>query len=186
MSCDAFQAFILDEALGKPAGFDAHVAACPACQSLKQGHRAAQRLSGLSPARASRRPLSAVQRRASLVGAVLLVVGGASGLWALDGPAPAPGEAHPAVPVAHAPAAFPLEGPVPVVASDEAASADAEWAGLLALRDGLARDLSRDLRDDEVLSRSFGALPAWVAPTKTYPMRGLGAAAPHLTYTSED
>jgi hypothetical protein len=47
-------------------------------------------------------------------------------------------------------------------------------------------DLSRDLRDDEVLARSFGALPQWVAPPKTYPLRSLGAAAPRLMFTSED
>lgn len=183
MSCDAFQAFILDEALGKPDGFDAHVAGCPSCLSLKQGHRAALRLSGRWPTRASQRPLSAVQRRASIVAAGLLVVGGGAGLWALEGGA-APADApHAAVPAVFA---APEEGPVPVVAVGASTADEARWKALVDLRTALAKDLSRDLRDDEVLSRSFGALPAWVAPTKTYPLRTLGAAAPHLVYTSED
>lgn len=194
MSCEPFEAFLLDESLDKPAGHDAHVAGCASCRALKSGHLAALRLEGLAPRRAKRVPLAVVSRRASIAAAVTLVVGGLAGLAWLESSPSAP----PRAPVvAHdgprdvrpAPVAV-LEGPVPVaplapaVRVDE--PADETWATLSGLRTALASDLSRDLRDDEVLARSFGALPKWVAPTKTYPLRGLGAAAPRLIYTSED
>lgn len=187
MSCEPFEAFLLDESTPKPAGHDAHVAGCASCRALKSGHLAALRLEGLAPRRATRVPLATVSRRASIAAAVVLVVGGLAGLAWLDHPAaPAPVAVEVAPDVAPAPAVA-VEGPVPVVAvAPEPEPADETWATLSGLHTALARDLSRDLRDDDVLARSFGALPKWVAPTKTYPLRGLGAAAPRIIYTSED
>lgn len=185
MSCEPFEAFLLDESTPKPAGHDAHVAGCASCRALKSGHLAALRLEGLAPRRAARVPIAVVSRRASIAAAVVLVVGGLAGLAWLESPgAPAPVTVEAPRVVAPAPA---VEGPVAVVASASAAApVDETWATLSGLRTALARDLSRDLRDDDVLARSFGALPTWVAPTKTHPLRGLGAAAPRLSYTSED
>lgn len=189
MSCEPFEAFLLDESTPKPAGHDAHVAGCASCRALKSGHLAALRLEGLAPRRAARVPFAVVSRRASIAAAVVLVVGGLAGLAWLESPgtpAPAPVAVEAPRDVAPAPAVA-LEGPVAVLGpAPEAAPVDETWATLSGLRTALARDLSRDLRDDDVLARSFGALPKWLAPTRTSPLRGLGAAAPRLIYTSED
>lgn len=191
MSCQPFETFLLDETAPKPDGHDAHVAGCASCRALKAGHLAALRFDGLAPRRAARVPLAAVQRRAGIAAAVVLVVGGLAGLLALESsPAPvtavAPAPRVPAPVVA--PPAVVVEGPQQVLPASppDAEPVDEAWGTLSGLPTALAVDLTRDLRDDEVLSRSFGALPGWVAPAKSHPLRGLGAAAPRLSYTSED
>ncbi|MCC6336496.1 MAG: hypothetical protein IT380_21225 [Myxococcales bacterium] len=187
MSCDLHQAFLLDETLPKPDGHDAHVPACERCRALKAGHLAALALKARRPRLAARVPLEAAQRRLSILVAGLLVVGGTAGLaWLRLAPGAVEAEAPEALAVDVRPAVDAEAPPLEVVARAPERGAAEEWAGLVDLRDALAKDLSRDLRDDEVLTRSFGALPAWVAPTKTFPLRRLGAAASHLSYTSED
>jgi len=183
MSCADFEAFILDEALPKPAGHDAHVAACASCRALKAGHRAALALEGVTLRRATKVPLARAQRRLSVMAAVCLVVGGTAGLVALEGRGgETPVEALGRDAVAVTPS---VDVEVPALASVRGEEDDG-WAGLAELQGAVASQSQWTSRDDEVLSRSFGALPAWVAPTKTYPLRRLGAAASHLVYTSED
>ncbi|MEW5740250.1 MAG: hypothetical protein AB1938_15060 [Myxococcota bacterium] len=187
MSCGAFEAFLLDETLPKPDGHDAHVAGCASCRALKAAHLSALSVANHVPRRATRVPVKEARRRLSIIAALMLVVGGTSGLvWLRLSPDAAPAEDSRAWAMAPSVEAPSVEvSPVLVAGALEPDDA-AAWAGLVDLRDALARDLSSDWRDDEVLSRSFGALPEWVAPTKTYPLRRLGAAASHLIYTSED
>jgi hypothetical protein len=187
MSCDPFEAFVLDETLPKPEGHDAHVAGCASCRALKAGHRGALRLQGTALRRPTRLPMERVVHHTSIAAALVLVVGGSAGLFALERSSPAP------VPVATLPEESPspleaVEAPalVRAVPAVEAAPVDDEWAGFAELHAAVAEATTTDWRDDEVLSRSFGALPQWVAPSKTYPLRALGVAVPHLVYTSED
>ncbi|MEW6435348.1 MAG: hypothetical protein AB1730_27960, partial [Myxococcota bacterium] len=113
--------------------------------------------------------------------------GGFAGLLVLEGSSVPDADVAPALRVPAlvvAPPVVASEGPQQVLPA--AGPVDEAWATLRSLPSALAADLTRDLRDDEVLSRSFGALPGWVAPVKSHPLRGLGAAAPRLSYTSED
>jgi hypothetical protein len=187
MSCQDFEAFVLDETLPKPAGHDAHVAGCESCRALKAGHRAALRLHGVAPRRTARLPTERVVRRASIAAALTLVLGGSAGLVALEAWRPAP-PAEVALPEVAVDPRAAVEEPALLAPAlpDEAPPVDDAWAGLAELHAAVATATTTDPRDDEVLSRAFGPLPEWVAPTKTYPLRALGAAVPHLVYTSED
>jgi hypothetical protein len=177
---------VLDETLPKPAGHDAHVAGCESCRALKAGHRAALRLHGVAPRRTARLPTERVVRRASIAAALTLVVGGSAGLVALEAWWPAPPTDVVAPEVAVDPRAAVEEPALLAPAHAAEAPVDDAWAGLAELHAAVATATTTDPRDDEVLSRAFGPLPEWVAPSKTYPLRALGAAVPHLVYTSED
>lgn len=188
MTCEHFEAFIIDETLRKPDGFDEHVAGCAGCRTLKAGHLRALALDGRSPRLAMRLPMARLTRRAGIVFGLALAVTGSAGLYALDRDevsAPVrPNElarADERVPL-------PLEGSLPVVqpSSPTPEEADASWNALIALRDSVALDSSRNPRVDDAAYRAFGSLPQWVAPTTTRPIRSLGRAASPIVYTSED
>src|SRR5688572_22865105 len=83
-NCELTEQALIDESLPRPEGFDAHVASCESCRALASAHREALRLRGATLTVPRRRPLAAVRRRASIVGAMVLAVGGGLGLVALE------------------------------------------------------------------------------------------------------
>lgn len=178
MNCELAEAALLDEALPRPDGLEAHLASCPHCQAVGRAHRSALRLRGQSLSRTHRRPLAEVRRRAGVVFGLLLAVGGGVGWYELER------AEVPAVAVAPTPVA-PLEQPAMQVVAEEAAP-HPELLALAALAAQVATDTAREPRDDALLKKVFGALPRWTAPRRTHPLRSLGGAASPVVYTSED
>ncbi len=168
---------LLDEALPRPEGFEAHLAQCAQCRALAASHREALRLRGASLTPSRRRPLAEVQRRAGIVGGLVLALVGGLGWLQLELGTPAP---------AHVPEladTVPLpEWPVQQV-EDQSGG---ELYALAVLQASVAAEVRRDPREDEVAVRAFGALPRWTAPTKTQPLRSLGSVASPVVFTSED
>ena len=173
-SCDQFEAALLDEAAPRPPGFEPHLAACPTCPALAAAHREALRLRGATLSRPRARPLAEVQRRAGIVGGLMLALGGGMGLVALEFDAPAPAEQQ---------AALPRELAAPMLGLEEQGG---ELFALAQLQASVSAELARDPRDDAAAVRAFGALPRWTLPARTEPMRSLGRAASPLFFTSED
>lgn len=178
-TCETVQAALLDESLARDGdAVTAHLASCAACRDVASGHRAALALSRATPVRAVRRSVAKTQRRLAVLGSLTLVVAGASG-WAWL-------ELNPRQ-VAPAPAVeLVMENPpVRVVAEDDEAERRA-WEGLASLT-RLERDaVSGQYREETVTLRVFGALPRWVAPHKSSPVRALGRAASPVVFTQED
>jgi hypothetical protein len=125
---------------------------------------------------------------------VLLAVGGASGLLWL--------EVVPrlsATPVDSGPEIVELRGPEPrlvraapvteqqqVVNDGLPPEVELEWLALVQLQRSADQVVLAEYRQEEVTRRVFGALPAWVAPRKSSPMRSLGRAASPVVFTQED
>lgn len=184
MSCETFEAFIIDEALAKPSGFDAHLASCSSCRALKASHLDALQLGRGTPRLGRRLPLERVQRRAGIVFGLTLALLGGGGLYALRASS-APARAGDAPVIVTSPAPS-LEGETPVASVAAEAEGEREWAALIALNESVALESSRNPRVDDAAYRVFGQLPLWVAPTTTRPIRSLGRAASPIVYTSED
>lgn len=170
---------LLDETLPRPEGFEAHLDSCAECRALAAAHRDALRLRGAALAPGRRRPLGEVQRRAGMVGGlVLALVGGLGWLQLEFGVAPpAPARAPELVQAAPSP-----EWPVQQVEEQQGN----ELFALALLQASVSADLRRDPREDDALVRAFGALPSWTAPTRTHPVRSLGRVASPVVFTSED
>lgn len=209
-TCDTVQAAVLD---GQASGPDvaAHLAGCAECRALSEGVQGAAQLQGVTP---RARPVArrAVLARASALGLVAVVLtgwgvatkGGPSTPLGLSGGTAGPSEgaaglrggtasAHPASDVEGTAASLTpseVEGtalaPSAAAPSDDDARIAAEWRSLVALRDVVALDGHRDLRVDDVAYRSFGSLPAWVAPATPRPMESLGLGSSPLSLTTEE
>ena len=174
-ACETMGPAVLDETLPRPEGFEAHLASCEDCRGLSASHRGALRLRGATLQRTHRRPLAEVQRRAGIVAGLVLALGGGGGWLQLEfGQAPANG--------VEAPVALELSPPTLANELPETGNLYA----LAQLQAFVAADLARNPREDEAMIRAFGALPAWTEPTRTQPLRSLGAAAPPAVFTSED
>lgn len=173
-SCQPFEQALLDEAVPRPFGFEAHLASCQTCPALAAAHREALRLRGTTLAFSRRRPLAEVQRRAGIVGGLMLALGGGVGLLALEFGSPSPAQEQ-------APLRWAQE--LPVLTLEEP---DGELFALAQLQASVSAELSRDPRDDDAAVRAFGALPRWTMPTRTQPIRSLGPAALPFFFTLED
>jgi hypothetical protein len=120
-----------------------------------------------------RRPVAEAQRRAGVVFGLVLVLGGGAGwAWLELNPPVAP---QPVV------VTVPREAPAQVVSDDAV-----EWEALAQLQRSVRLAVASEFREEEVTRRVFGALPGWVAPKKSSPMRSLGRAASPVVYTQED
>lgn len=176
MNCELTEQALIDEALPRPEGFEAHVASCPTCGALAAAHREALKLRGATLSRTRRRPLPEVRRRAGIVGGLVLALGGGLGLIALelsDEPRPSREELVQVRPE--------LE-PMFVAPSQP----EGDLFALAALQASVMADVARDPREDATAQRVFGQLPRWTAPRRTQPMRSLGRAASPVVFTSED
>lgn len=177
MTCDRVEQALLDESFPGREGLEQHLASCADCRAFAAAHREALRLRGASLARARRRPLAEVKRRAGIVAGLVLALGGGLGLVGLEVSR-------------HEPRPAPLNEEVFQRASPELAleapSSQGELFALAQLQRSIFSDLARDPRHDEAAVRAFGALPAWTAPTRTQPLRSLGSAASPAFFTSED
>lgn len=178
-SCAEMEQALLDEALPRPAGLEAHLASCAKCRGLAAAHRGALRLRGTALARTRGRPLGEVQRRAGIVAGLVLALGGGLGWYQLELGAPSPAKEASSPQVT---GSEDFELAMPVLA--EAPSGEL-WA-LAELQATVSADLARDPREDAAAVRVFGALPRWTAPRRTQPMRSLGRAASPVVFTSED
>ena len=204
--CEDLQPALIDEAFPRPAGLEAHLASCDECRALAAAHRGALRLRGATLTLPRRRPLPEVQRRASIVAALVLTLGGGVGWYQLEFGARAPAAAtkqergfvvSPEFPIAleaGLPASVALEAGLPasvaleagLPASIPAEEPPGELFALAELQGSISLQLRRDPRDDEAAVRAFGALPRWTAPKRTHPIRSLGRAASPVVFTSED
>ncbi|MFT3713507.1 MAG: hypothetical protein QM817_38110 [Archangium sp.] len=194
MNCETAQAAILDESIARSEAFEAHVASCAECTALANAHRKALALRASTPALASRRSMGEARRRAGAGFGVLLAVGGGAGLLWL--------EVLPrlsSTPVETGPEIVELRGPEPrvvvqvmppeqqqVVNDVLPPEVDLEWLALMQLQRNADRVVLAEYREEEVTRRVFGALPGWVAPRKSSPMRSLGRAASPVVFTQED
>lgn len=195
MNCETAQAAMIDESIARDDSFEAHVAGCPECSAFAQAHRAALSLRASMPMLASRRSVGEARRRAGAVFGVLLAVGGGAGLLWL--------EVLPrlsATPVERGPEIVELRGVEPsvvvqvtpppeqqqVVNDVLPPEVDLEWLALMQLQRNADRLVLAEYREEEVTRRVFGALPGWVAPRKSSPMRSLGRAASPVVFTQED
>jgi hypothetical protein len=175
MNCELTKHALLDEAVPRPEGFDAHVASCETCGALAAAHGAALRLRGSTLSLSRRRPLAEVKRRAGIVGGLVLALGGLVGLLALEFSEPQPARVSVTLP-----------GPElqPMVIAEP--WPDGDLFALALLQVSVMADARREPREDATAVRVFGALPRWTAPTRTQPLRSLGSAASPVVYTSED
>lgn len=167
---ELMQQALIDEAVPRPEGLEAHLASCEACGSFAAAHRAALRLRGATLSASRRRPLAAVQRRAGILGGLVLALGGGFGLLALRL------EEHVVLVERAAP-----EQPVLIIQAPEG-----DLFALAQLQATITSELTRDPREDAAAVRAFGALPRWTAPTRTQPIRSLGRSASPVVFTSED
>lgn len=174
MNCELTQTALLDEALPRPEGFEAHVASCADCRALAASHREALRLRGASLSLSRRRPLAEVRRRAGIVAGLTLALGGGLGLVALE-----LGDRSPATAKEQL---VSLQPELPAMVIEP----EGELFALAQLQAFVAADVARDPREDFAAVRAFGELPRWTAPRRTQPMRSLGRAASPLVFTSED
>lgn len=178
MTCAQVEQALLDEALLRGEGFEAHLRSCEGCGALAAAHRDALRLRGATLAPARRRPLGEVQRRAGLVGGLVLALVGSVGWLQLEfGGDPAPARVPAQAIVEEVPA--PEWAVMPV-------NAEPSLFALAMLQATVAADTARDPREDEAAVRAFGSLPAWTAPTRTHPLRSLGRVASPVVFTTED
>lgn len=180
--CDTTRAALVDEAVPRTDAMNTHLASCPDCQAFARAHRAALQLQGTALTRARRRPLAEVQRRAGIVAGLLLAVFGGVGLWALEVTRPQPAR----VVEAPLPALDPREDAPQEIADALPDAPPAELLALAELDATVRSNLSRDPREDAAAVKAFGALPEWLAPRRTQPVRSLGRAASPIVYTSED
>lgn len=184
--CEDLQPALIDESLPRPAGLEAHLASCDDCRALSSAHRGALRLRGATLTLPRRRPLAEVQRRAGIVAALVLAVGGGVGWYQLEFGAPAPGPAMKQERAFVVSPEFPMALEAGLPASIPAEEPQGELFALVELQGSISLQLRRDPRDDEAAVRAFGALPRWTAPRRTHPIRSLGRAASPVVFTSED
>lgn len=179
-TCEVMQAAVVDELLPRPEGLEAHVASCEVCGAVARAHRAALRLKGSSLPAVPRRSMREAQRRAGIVFGLCLVLGGSVAWWQLaSAPHPDP------LPAVAGRGEVPLELRGQEIVNEEPA-AEAELLALAALNATVLADVAREPREDATLTRVFGSLPRWTAPTRTQPLRSLGKAASPVVFTSED
>jgi hypothetical protein len=173
-TCDSMQAALLDESVARDGdALAAHLASCVACSTVAAAHRSALSLKGAALPVPRRRPVAEAQRRAGVVFGLVLVLGGGAGwAWLELNPPVAP---QPVV------VTVPREAPAQVVSDDAV-----EWEALAQLQRSVRLAVASEFREEEVTRRVFGALPGWVAPKKSSPMRSLGRAASPVVYTQED
>lgn len=184
-TCAHAQAALLDESVVRDEALQLHLSTCAECASLAAAHRAALRLRGEAPVMTARRPVAEARKRAGAVFGVLLAVGGGLGwFWLETQPRPSRVVAVPLPPpkVVEGPPAPNLEQRQVV----QDGAPDAEWAALMMLQRSADRMVVAQYREEEVTRRVFGALPQWVAPRKSSPMRSLGRAASPVVFTQED
>jgi hypothetical protein len=199
MTCDEAQQRLLDEAAPRSADLEAHLAGCPACQDFAHAQAAALRLLGAVAAPARRPPLERVRQRAAALGALALVVGGASGWWSLQGR-----DAHPVAALERAPEAgraLALErAPLRLEVAERAAAAPpavaarlevaaheaASFEALAALTRQVHASARVNPQVHDASYRPFGALPTWLALKTTPPIRSLGGAVSPLVYSLEE
>jgi len=171
-----------DESVPRVEGLEAHVASCEACGRFAKAQRAAVRLAGRTPTRGGRRSMRAIGTRAAL----LVVVLGASVFgataWTVGWKQGEP--QRPEQPYRAEQPPQVVEAPPP--ATDEEQEAARQWAALQQLQAFADSSVRREWREEDVTLRVFGALPGWVAPNKTSPLRSLGKAASPVVYTQED
>jgi hypothetical protein len=178
-TCDSVQAALLDESVARDGdAVMAHVATCAACSAVAAAHRSALSLKGAALPVPRRRPVAEAQRRAGVVFGLVLVLGGGAGwAWLALNPPASP------QPVALAPQEDVV---LPGELSQPVAEDAAQWEGLVQLQLTARLAVASEFREEEVTRRVFGALPGWVAPKKSSPMRSLGLAASPVVYTQED
>lgn len=144
MSCQPFQAAILDEQLPRPQGLDQHLSSCPWCQELSSAHLAALTLRGLIPGTHPRARPSAVLSRLGVAAALLLLLAGVATWWTSR------------------------QRAVPAVPSAEVfTEAHAAWLVLWAEQDLAALDAERDLLERDRAYAPFGRLAQWMSPTRS-------------------
>jgi hypothetical protein len=186
MNCESVQAAVLDESVARSESVDAHLATCAACSAVASAHRQALQLRGTAPLMTARRSPGEVRKRAGVAFGLVLALGGGVGLLALERSSePERRVAVRAEPEERAVLSAPVgEGSGPQVVRD--GNVDAEWVALVMLQHSAERVVLAEYREEAATRRAFGALPAWVAPRKSSPVRSLGRAASPVVFTQED
>jgi hypothetical protein len=185
MSCERYEHSILDDAESRPADFETHVGSCSSCRSLREAHRGALCLEGVTPSRI-RTPRAALGRPV-LVGGLLLAAAALAAVLVVW-----PRRATPPAEGAQEATASSIEFSKDVLRVGESAERtksrfDADtYAYTDADADAVAEDVSLEelarldtevsqnyeqdvTRHDDVLL-TFGALALWVAPSESSPM----------------
>lgn len=192
-SCQTFADAVLDETAPRPEGFAAHLAGCSECSALRQAHRGAQLLEGVTLTRTERVPVRRVVFRASALAAVLVIAGAGWIFSRPDAPVPvsvsvetrpAPGRTVAGTVTPQEPASE-LEQPplrvtgAPVEEDDGSGLALAELSGTV----------GRYSRVNPV-AHGYGprwkSLPALLAPRGSQPLASLEKSFHPLVYTSEE
>lgn len=183
-TCEHVQAALLDESVARDDSVDAHVASCAQCSAVASAHRSALRLKGEAPLLTSRRSMAEARKRAGAVFGVLLAVAGGAGWFWLERTSPPKPSRVVEVPLRPQQLVEVNAPEQQQIVQDGAA--DAEWFALMALQHSANRIVVAEYREEEVTRRVFGAVPRWVAPKKSSPMRALGSAASPVVFTQED
>lgn len=187
-TCEDVQAALLDESVARADGIDAHLATCADCRAVASAHRSALQLRGAAPLMTARRSMAEARRRAGAVFGLLLAVGGGAGLVSLELRPEVASLPPRAVATAGEQRVVRVE-PEPVVEQRQVVAdgdVDAQWVALMALQRRADALVVAEYREEEVTRRVFGALPQWVAPRKSSPVRALGRAASPVVFTQED
>ncbi len=191
MTCDEVQQCLLDEALPRPDGLDAHVLGCDACRAFAESMNAARRLKGAVPFSVRRVPVAKAKRRLQLVAALGVLSAGLVVEARLAHDSWVRSHAKSPTPVAVSPSDDEpgVESPNRrlVVAPEAPDAEETSWRAMRALaRSSTAA--RRNLRVTDASYRPFGTLATWVAPRPTQPIRSLhlGKADSPLIHTSED
>lgn len=178
MRCDDVQQCLLDEALPRPEGLDAHVLGCDQCQPFSKSLSLARTLRGEQPIATRRVPVAKARRRLQIIAAFGLIATGLVVEARLARDSYVRNQRAPEVALSPENHSIPINDEREV---DEAAG----WQALARLEREAFE--AKDPRVDPTFDR-FGALASWVAPTRTYPIRSLhlGKADTRIIHTSED
>lgn len=180
MSCAEHTESLLDGTARLPQDATAHVANCPTCRTLREGHLAASRLAD-EPVPSIPVPdylaLVSRRRRARVTLAAAAVSAGAAvALWLAPFDEPAVPSSSDVVaqvePGSSAPETEPLRvvNEQPATSASDEAPADEAWA-LDRLVTNVNAYTARDLSVNDVTYASFGELPRWVAIPANTPVQ---------------
>jgi hypothetical protein len=201
VSCSEVEEALIDEAMPRPPGFEAHLRDCASCRGFRKTQAGALLLRGAAPVVARREVPAwfsldswAVRGAAAAVacGAALLFWGGALLAPPVLTEAPPPPAKVAEAPDVHvrvkvsSPTELPVELEAPPVDGPLSAADAAQLRALASLSDGVVAVAHRELVARDELYRPFGSLALWVAPETTHPLRSLGRVVHPIVSTSED